>query len=210
LAAECEGKELNENFADPESVTGYYSCAQLLGGVDVVPMHHECPEGQAFLIMNKACGPFLRSARSADVAKCPEGQKWNFDTQSCQTVHLAAECEGKELNENFADPESVTGYYSCAQLLGGVDVVPVHHECPEGQAFLKMNKACGPFLRNAAPRKLTTNPCFGKNLNENFADPESKTSYYFCNYLIGGSAIVPMHRDCPEGKVFVATSKSCE
>merc|ERR1711970_236151 len=171
----CQGRELFENFADTKSDTGYYFCMHLLGGSAIVPVHKECPKGQVFNPSTKDCAaPSKRFARSAsNPHDCPEGTKWEVDTQSCMTVHLAPQCAGKKVHVNFADPMSPTSYYSCEKLMGGVDVVPVHHECPEMQGFNPVIKACEgylPFLIGGVPMGISTTACQGRELFENFAD----------------------------------------
>merc|ERR1712168_1405494 len=213
LAAECKGKALNENFAAQEG-TGYYFCTHLLGGVDIVPVFIPCPGLEVFNPSTNDCAaPSKRVARSASNPHgCPEGTKWEVDTQSCMTVHLAPQCAGKKVHVNFADPMSPTSYYSCEKLMGGVDVVSVHHECPEMQGFNPVIKACEgylPFLIGGVPMGISTTACQGRELFENFADTKSDTGYYFCMHLLGGSAIVPVHKECPKGQVFDTSSKKC-
>merc|ERR1719348_1336280 len=209
-----------------KSKTSYYHCEHLLGGVDVVAIYSNCDEGQEFNPKSKSCEAVtVRAARSAVAPKnCPEGQKWNIDTQSCQTFHLAPECEGKNVQERFADPKSKSSYYYCAQLLGGVDVVPLHADCPKGQEFNPKSKSCEAVTVRAARSAVAPQDCpegqkwnidtqscqtvhnapecEGKNVHENFADSKSKTSYYHCEHLLGGVDVVAIHSNCDEGQEF--------
>merc|ERR1719427_999232 len=223
---QCQGKKVLEAFGDPESTTSYYTCTRLLGGWKIVPVRHECPEGQVFNPNEKSCGKLLTPVDH----KCPDGQLWEQDRQVCLTVHIATECQGKNLHENFAT-ENTNSYYFCARLLGGVDVVPIFMDCPEEQAFNPNSKSCeAPKQRltrsvsaaHKCPEGQQWEPdtqscmtvhtlpeCQGKKLNENFAAQEA-TGYYFCTHLLGGVDIVPIFVSCGEGEVFNPSIKSCE